>query len=112
MPETDQSCFPDLSRSLSEQGLAVDVRTELVIGEPDTRLHAGVPSAPGTVELLGPVADLPLPPRWQAIRVDSGSRSVWEGPSRQGSQSELRTFIWELACLRRDRLSRRWRRLD
>lgn len=112
MPEIDQIFSSGLCGLLAEHGLEVGIRTELVVGETDTRLHAGLPGARREVELLGTLADLPLPPRWQAVRVESENRSVWEGPSRHSSQSELRTFVWDLACLGYERLSRRWRRLE
>ena len=103
-------CFPRaLCESLREEGLCACVRTVDVWGQDDTRLYVSVPGAPAEVEILGPVDDLPQPPRWQAVRIEGGKRSVWEGPSRQDPDSDLHTFVWELACLERQRLADRWR---
>lgn len=111
MEEAEQVFSQELCNTLHVQGLVVAVRTEIDGGERDTRLHATLPSAPSAVELLGPLNDLPLSPRWQAVRVESGRRSVWEGPGRRGSRSQLRAFVWDVACLEPERLRHRWPRL-
>lgn len=112
MAETTQSFSPELIELLREQGMHVTVRTDLVGGQRDTRLHVGVPNGPNSVELLGPLDDVRLPPRWHAVRVEGERRSVWEGPNRQASDSILHAFLWELACLEYERVPPRWRRLD
>jgi hypothetical protein len=110
--EPDQHFPQDVCDALREQGLQVDARTHIVVGQRDARLCVGVPSAPSGVELLGPFGDLPMSSHWHAVRVDGERRSVWEGPSRQSPRSELQAFLWELACLDQQRLSSRWRPLE
>jgi hypothetical protein len=97
-------------RAARRRGWTARLVDQPVGDESDVRLLVRCRGTSASVEVLGPVSELPLGRRWQAVRVRGGARQVWCGPERGGS-AQLLDFVADLLERDDDELARRYRPL-